>query len=110
MGIVKCTIHGQQGFYEMCEHIWNDLENGINPNMKTMPVLHTQVCEDCYNLLNMQEIEGITIDDILELPEAEGLELEEKVTAKYNKIERRINCIECINQTILNNARKNNHS
>ena len=98
MGIIKCPIHGRQGFYEMCEHIWENLENEIISEMKELPVLHTKICHDCFANNNVEELGKVTFEDILELPEEEQIRFEEKVGSKYDNLNRKVKCIECLNQ------------
>ena len=56
MGIFKCQIHGLQGFYVMCEHIWESLENEIIPEMKELPVFGTKICDKCYKNNKVEEL------------------------------------------------------
>lgn len=105
--MTKCQIHGSQSFYEVCEHIWENFENGIIPEMKKLPVLMTRICNECFANNNVEELGKVTIEDILELPEEEQIKLEEKIITIYDNLKRKTKCIECLNDIKLFAARKN---
>jgi len=106
MGIIKCKIHGIQGFYEVCEHIWEDFQKGVIPEMKDVPVFSTKICVQCYIDYNVKELGNRTFEDILELPEDEQIKFEEKIGIKYGNLNRRIICIECLNKLRIIDAKK----
>ena len=107
MGIINCPIHGRQSIYEMCEHTWESLENGIIPEMKELPVLHTKICSKCFEDNNVGELGKVTFGDISELSEEGQLIFSEKVSSIYDGLKRKVGCIECINQIRLAVAKRN---
>ena len=107
MGVINCQIHGSQSFYEVCEHIWDSLENEIIPVMKELPALLTKLCDECYNDKNVKELSTVTFDDVLKMPEDEQAKIEQIINLKYDNTKRRIKCIECLNSLLIKDARKN---
>jgi hypothetical protein len=106
MGLVVCTIHGDQGVLEICEHIWEALEEGSIPEMETLPILGTKICSKCYQGNLKQDSGQITLDELFELPEAEQDNLAGAMGSIYSGLERRVVCAECFNQKRLDNARR----
>ena len=107
MGIIKCNIHGNQSFYEVCEHIWDSFENNIVPKMKDLPILTTKICDRCYADNDVGNITDLSFEDILKLPEVEQDKIENNINSKYANLNRRAKCIECLNTLLLNDARRN---
>jgi hypothetical protein len=106
MGKIKCPIHGLQGFYEVCDHIWESFQNEIFPQMKELPTLSTKICKQCYENNNVEKLGKLTIEDLFSLPKTQQIIFEEKVSSIYDNLNRKIKCIECINSIRLIEARK----
>ena len=97
MGAVLCDKHGQQGFYEMCEHVHDSLNQGIYPEMKEITLLNTLVCPDCYEKLKMGRIPEMTLNELIELDDKTGKEIDTLATDIYNRIPvRKAMCIKCV--------------
>lgn len=106
MGIFQCPIHGHQGFDEYCEHIFEDFENEVIPEMKELPILLTKICDTCFTKYKVRELEHVTLEGILELSEEVQIEVEEQLMAIYESIKRKGKCIECLNNLHLTVARR----
>ncbi|PJJ58618.1 hypothetical protein [Hymenobacter chitinivorans] len=105
MGGITCPIHGPSGFYELCEHIHRDFNNGVIPERRYLPVCRTQLCTDCYYENNVKEIPYLTYDEILSLPKEEYLILEDRIRTVYNAINRRHICANCFKQVQIIDAK-----
>ncbi len=107
MGIILCETHGSQGFREVCVHIWNELAKKNFPIMRTLPGYNVKICNKCYQENNVGELQKITFDELLDLPDEEFIKFKEKYSPKYKNLDRRCKCIECIRQIELINTIKN---
>lgn len=106
MGIIQCDKHGYSGFYDACEHIYTDLCESRYPDMKSIPVLDTRICEQCDQLLDTSDIPDYTIDELIALPEHQVEEVERRLSQKYNLIPNRGQfCVNCANEVQLKTTR-----
>jgi len=107
MGKIRCLIHGDQYFYEVCEHIWDSFQNEIFPKMYDLPVLQTKICDNCYSNYKIEELGALNLNKFISLTEKEQIYIEEKINTKYDKIKTKATCIECINNIKLIDAKRN---
>src|SRR5690606_9735371 len=106
MGLVICNKHGEQGFFEVCEHLYNDLNKGVYPEMKEFPLLRVKVCEDCYDRNEVNKLPQISLSDVLNDPETVSEEEAELAYTKYKQIKRFVFCRICAMEIQLQWARK----
>lgn len=106
MGLVICNKHGKQGFFEVCEHIYADLNKDIYPEMKELSLLRVKVCDDCYDRNKISELPQISLYDVLENPEAVSEEEAGLAYSKYKQIKRFCFCRICAMEIQLQWARK----
>ena len=100
MGLIICKIHGDQFFYECCEHIYKDFKSGkILPNESINILNDLKVCETCYAKYSFPEISEYKLHEVLELDDKSGYQLEKKVFKKYELINRRSICVKCYEET-----------
>ena len=95
MGLIICDKHGGQGFYEVCEHLHSDLENGVYPEMKELPLLRVKICDDCYQRIGANELPCISFDECINNVDSISEEVEELASAKYKQINRFAICRIC---------------
>ena len=95
MGLVICNKHGEQGFFEVCEHIYGDLNKGEYPEMKELSLLRVKVCDDCYDRNGINELPKISLNDALNDPEAVSDKEVELAYTKYKQIKRFVFCRIC---------------
>jgi len=109
MGIITCSVHGNQGFYEVCEHIWGDFEKGVFPEMKEISMLGTKICNNCYLRFEneIKQFDGLSFERVLDFNEKEQLNIENKVSLIYDSIKTKLKCTECVNQIRLIDAKRN---
>lgn len=106
MGLVICNKHGEQGFFEVCEHLYNDLNKGVYPEMKELSLLRVKVCEDCYNKYEINKLPLVSLSDVLNDPDAVSDEDFELAHNKYKQIKRFVFCRICAMEIQLQWARK----
>lgn len=106
MGRVKCKKHGSQGFYEVCNHIRESLNNGIYPNFIKANIVNVLVCNECYNKYKGDEIKEFEIEEIIDLPEAQVRKIEIQFDEIYNSIKRSIVCSACMWELEINHSRR----
>ena len=109
MGVINCPIHGNLGFYEVCEHVWNDLEKEVFPEMKELPGVPVKICSDCYKRNNIKEIEVVPYEELSKLDFEQLAKEEEKIRSAYETINISSNCIcvECLNYVQLVDTKRN---
>lgn len=99
MGRIRCQKHGDGGFWEMCGHVYENLQRGVYPEMKNLAPFDIKLCTACYDSLIANEMPDIDIDDILEMSETESMAIDKTFTRIYNKIPRRsVMCYACIQE------------
>jgi hypothetical protein len=106
MGMIECKLHGLEGFYEVCEHIWEGLENESIPEIRVLPNLGTKICVRCFDENNAKEIPSFTIEELLEMPDSEVTNLEVLTSSVYGRLKRKGICCECFHEKQLKDARK----
>lgn len=94
MGVIECEKHGRQSFYEVCQHIYEDFQNGELMSVYEMP-LKVFICVECKNKIKPEELGSLTIEEILKLPEEEARKYELKFNSKYDNLKRNVICFEC---------------
>lgn len=107
MGRIQCPIHGHQGIAEICTHLWKGFQNQTFQKTRKIPVLGTWVCENCFTKNKAQELEGIKLEDIFKMSKDQQDQLEKEISLQYEHINKKIECIECLNTFRLNAAKKN---
>ncbi|MBC8753479.1 hypothetical protein H2O64_02270 [Kordia sp. YSTF-M3] len=93
MGRLICEKHGEQSFFETCEHHYVDIINGVKSEVYTIQILNLKICTNCYNTYHFGEISKLNIEEMLSTSEAG--KNEKLVTEKYNSIGRKGFCSEC---------------
>ena len=106
MGLVICNKHGEQGFFEVCEHLYNDLNKGVYPEMKELSLLRVKVCEDCYDRNEIDKLPQISLSEVLTDPEAVSEEEVYLAYTKYKQIKRFASCRLCAMEIQLQWARR----
>jgi len=107
MGLILCNKHGGQGFFEICEHIQADLNNGIYPTMIKFPIFNVKVCQDCYDNISAHEIPDISLDELFSNYSEQDIDkIDKSVQIKYNQINRSAICTICNLEHKLIYARK----
>lgn len=106
MGLIICNKHGEHGFFEVCEHIYNDLKKGVYPEMKELSLLRVKVCEACYDRNGISELPKISLSDALHNPEAVSEEEVDLAYTKYKQIKRFCFCRLCAKEIQLEWARQ----
>lgn len=84
-----CEIHGRQNFHEVCEHIWQALEDGIIPEMEELPIYSTKLCAKCYSDHNVKQLVRLTTEEFIKLPVDEQIEIKHIVNTVYKGITRK---------------------
>ncbi len=105
MGAIKCDKHGGQGFLEMCEHVFHDLQAGIYPEMTNFPPFDIKLCPTCYESLSVSQMPDIEFEEILKMPDEECEPIDRAFTNIYNKIPgRTAMCYKCIEEVRIANT------
>lgn len=110
MGMVLCKKHGGQGFFEICEHIKQDLANDIYPEMFPFPIFNVKVCKACYDRVGSNQLPNISLIDLIydsEMDDDQLDEIEKKATKKYRALNRVMLCTLCDKEKNIELARKN---
>ena len=107
MGRISCETHGDQNFTEMCKHVWEELENGLIPQTKQIPILGTRICLKCYSENSIAKLMKYSIENILTLETKYKKEIESELDIIYKGINRKARCNECLNTIKLTHAIKN---
>ncbi|NER12871.1 hypothetical protein GWK08_05430 [Leptobacterium flavescens] len=98
MGVVQCDVHGEQSFLEVCKHIYAEYEKGIISEMYDFPVLSVKICKNCFENLDLEGIRDLKIDNLLnDLPDDIDV-IEDEISKRYDKIDRRIICFRCYDE------------
>lgn len=95
MGKVICKEHGEQSFYEICEHAYSDFNNGIKSQTLYVEILDLKLCQNCYETHSFNEIDKLKIEQVLNLKTSESEKIEKTLTEKYNLINRKGICVQC---------------
>lgn len=106
MGLIICNKHGEQGFFEVCEHIYSNFNKGVYPEMKELSLLRVKVCDDCYDRNEINKLPQISLYDTLADPEAVSDKEVELAYTKYKQIKRFSFCRICAMEIQLQWARQ----
>ncbi|BDS11533.1 hypothetical protein [Aureispira anguillae] len=105
----KCTKHGTQGFQEMCSHLFKKIKDLEYPKIYTLPIWDLKVCKDCYEkhaIHKLEDLKDLFFCDLPEMEVSQAIKIEKRTYPIYEKIDRQIYCLECINEARLHQARK----
>ncbi|WP_420572223.1 hypothetical protein [Kordia sp.] len=100
MGRILCEKHGEQSFYQICEHHYADVCNGIKSKVLTTGIFAYKICENCYEKYSFKEIENYTIDEVLKLPEAAATTIETLVSQKHDLVSVKGICVQCYQEKL----------
>ncbi len=107
MGIVKCEIHGRQGFYEICGHLRDAFDVGEYPKMVVLNFFDIRICRKCDFELDFSAHKRYTFDELIEATDKDAKEIEKQLSKEYDRIPRRRSiCTQCYLQAQLDHARK----
>ncbi len=96
MGIIRCKVHGVQGFYEVCEHIDAALSAGTK--LRSIRILEVEVCETCEDRYDLARF----MDE--EFPDwSNDAEVQYKTLNATSKCR----CVQCIAAVELSSTRVN---
>ncbi len=91
MGVIICKRHGRNGITHTCKHIKEAFKANIDIKIKQLQVLKTQVCLECWDTYNLENIAHYENDNIINLSEEEL----DKIESYHKKIPEEILCYGC---------------
>ncbi len=108
MGRIICEDHGVQPFYEMCIHLFDALESGIWPEMKTLPIIDTYLCQSCFDEYRIEKRPIFSLEDFSTLSTDQQEKIEKQITTIYDTLELKGKCVECVKAIQLQDTKNNN--
>jgi formate-dependent nitrite reductase cytochrome c552 subunit len=105
MGRLICEKHGEQSFFETCEHHYTDIMNGVKSEVHTIEILSLKICANCYDTYCFEAIHKLNIEEVLRTSESD--KVEKLLAEKYNTISRKGFCSECYLELITDNSEPN---
>ncbi len=100
-----CPRHGNQVFMEFCAHNGKIIDDGKVPGMKRIPFIGTVICNQCFEIHQVEELAKVDQNTLRQFSETNKVEFESKIRAVYQAINCVPKCLECVNQLLLTNAR-----
>lgn len=114
MGITLCKKHGQQGFFEVCGHIYQEYENDIyrsNRRFELGEFYFIEVCEKCWQKHNLDRFDHfaeISDDELLDMDQEKAKAIDDEWRKVYDSVNRRGLCVQCIAEVKVKQAKRNN--